>query len=1127
MEDLSIQEVIHDIQKYLEQIRRDFLVLPMYIPSSSTMEKLYQPIHCVLYKKDFHSTRSQQHAFLFSSLPDVMEHDTMLFTNIFSLSFWNDGIDYAYEQAMQFYEYYVSSPVRWEQLREERQRLFIVGKQGIGKSSLLKHEAYRVATEQLLRLSKEVSSDQLVLPLYLPLEKLAQLLPRQTTAYDAIISLVQTEYALSDVFVRWLRNWLPTNKVLYLFDGLDTIAEDARPALKQACEQLDANHLCHIIITSRYDAYEGAPFSPRKQEQTQEIELLGFAHEQRHDYIRAWFPQQPETAQRLQQEIENNPVLRMMAQVPLLLSFLCSVFLREGRLTSTYGALYEKVIQALLEAVVQQPSMSSSANNKAKELFMLLEQMAWRSTHGSDQWSQTISMEALADVDHADLLLLERAGLLLDVSLEGNTGAENSSVYRFSSPCLQCYLVARLLVRQTRQQWEALLYSISRYNPYWQSVLVLLTGMLENPQEMIEVIQQLPTNTGTVFLLARAALEAIQPLEHLEKRKNIARAIFPIAYSLSRKEKRQAVALLIQVLGIEVREKLLNLLHNQQSSEAVRSAAILALGQLGDPSTFELLLSLLQNREERTMNGNMMTLPFLRIAVIWVLGQLEIPEATQALIAIISDMAEPTQLRWAAIWMLGQLRATPAAEVIRRLLRQLPQQTNNPEIAYLRDVAIWSLGHLKDGSAVEELLSLILNKKEDQEVITAARRALQQIGESAIPYLAQQIVNPALSVDIRITLIEILCTINSRQVDYVLHDIMEKEENVTIWTIAMQAWKGRNQPYDLEPEHARNSLQDPQEIKISIDLLLNRDASPRKRSRAMARLRKEKEHSIIALMIRLAQDTTEATELRKSALIHGWEYGGSEVWPVLIKILQNQGEPDELRACAVECLHVKGPQSVDIFLQLIRDRCDAVRRAAVKALGDRRDLKAVDALLEMIVPADPSRKSLLYEDAFGALTKMQDAQTQRRVRAAIQGFLAAKRGESSPEMERYLHWVTFYALSEITDLISAMDVAWRFEGQKLYDFAVDVLERRYSLAAISLLRNWREKQSYDEEVGGEILIVFGQLGYPDTMDDVFQELWSKKGRIAGARRTGAAFALTFMGFAMFMNITQSIINESK
>jgi len=134
MENSFTLEAMNDLQQYLQRCLQHFSAAPPSFPFPKTMERIYQPIRCTLYKRDFHDPRSSEHAFLFSSLPDVMEHDTAILFDAFSLSFWSDGTEHAYMKTMPCYKYYANEPLIWEQVHEEKNALCSWANMGSAKA---------------------------------------------------------------------------------------------------------------------------------------------------------------------------------------------------------------------------------------------------------------------------------------------------------------------------------------------------------------------------------------------------------------------------------------------------------------------------------------------------------------------------------------------------------------------------------------------------------------------------------------------------------------------------------------------------------------------------------------------------------------------------------------------------------------------------------------------------------------------------------------------------------------------------------------------------------------------------------------------------------------------------------
>src|SRR5581483_1248054 len=170
------------------------------------------------------STSSAGAALLTSSLPEVFEHDTVLPVDLFALGSWS-RFDYQHAAAEQQYHSYAPPPLHWEHLVQTRKRIMVLGKHGIGKTSLLLYEGARTARIQLQKIEAgQASFHDLCLPLYLSLPTLLHFwknTPSSHEGYQAMIQALQVTYQLSPDFATWLASWLPDHQVFYLFDEYD------------------------------------------------------------------------------------------------------------------------------------------------------------------------------------------------------------------------------------------------------------------------------------------------------------------------------------------------------------------------------------------------------------------------------------------------------------------------------------------------------------------------------------------------------------------------------------------------------------------------------------------------------------------------------------------------------------------------------------------------------------------------------------------------------------------------------------------------------------------------------------------------------------------------------------------
>src|SRR5207247_2116247 len=82
----------------------------------------------------------------------------------------------------------------------------------------------------------------------------------------------------------------------------------------------------------------------------QELELVAFAQEQIEGFIDSWFAGHVEYGQHLLSTLRTEPPLRLLAGIPLLLSFLCLATALCDTIPTRRAELYETVLHLLLEA---------------------------------------------------------------------------------------------------------------------------------------------------------------------------------------------------------------------------------------------------------------------------------------------------------------------------------------------------------------------------------------------------------------------------------------------------------------------------------------------------------------------------------------------------------------------------------------------------------------------------------------------------------------------------------------------------------------------------------------------------------------------------------------------------------
>ncbi|NPA95244.1 MAG: NACHT domain-containing protein [Thermodesulfobacteria bacterium] len=251
-------------------------------------------------------------------------------------------------------------------LKRPEARLFILGKPGAGKTSLLKFLAWRALFPE------EQKEAQSAFPVFIPLHTLADTLKREEEKGKAEIEAFENHFyeLLAPSFEKWLSRdpqrihaftevLLRSKEVLLLFDGLDEIDDSEQRENMRAFLQRLARRYPHtsIIVSSRlsarrlqtFDTYLVAPFDENQIQQ----------------YSKKWFgmvarltqnkqgqenrtKQETDRSAQFLRELQGTPALKDLAKLPLMLNLLCLTFDTYQELVSKRVELYRQATDALL-----------------------------------------------------------------------------------------------------------------------------------------------------------------------------------------------------------------------------------------------------------------------------------------------------------------------------------------------------------------------------------------------------------------------------------------------------------------------------------------------------------------------------------------------------------------------------------------------------------------------------------------------------------------------------------------------------------------------------------------------------------------------------------------------------------
>ncbi|MCX6911347.1 MAG: NACHT domain-containing protein [Verrucomicrobia bacterium] len=447
----------------------------------------------------------------------------------------------------------------WDrEVRGHVRRGVVVGDPGLGKTWLLKWEAARYAQEAATQLREDGNRDAVVIPIYRRLSDIAEALANgAATLPDAVIQSLRKlqlpakdpvpSHRLSDDLINLLRQRLGSDKCLLLLDAFDEVPADRRqPLLVALGDWVPKNPQACILFTSRVVGYSPPWPIPEQSETEREMELMPFDDSQIGDFANAFFAGDPPAAQELREAIIRTPQLRGMAQIPLLLGFLCALHREQRqqapaqRLNFAHwrrNDLYEAVLRRLLSGAWRDTTRRSAEDVNAK--LPLITELAYRLfQEGREQfyWSElastikaiwgwsTGSLPPYQEKQVKDKIteMSEEDGLLV------KAGAGENPPYLFLHLTFQEYLAACALaglINDPAKGWMTEIVAAGKrrtvqdlvdhkaWDPRWQEVIVLLAGRLEDPVPLLEMLADpKPTKTnphGDDYFRHRLALAAL------------------------------------------------------------------------------------------------------------------------------------------------------------------------------------------------------------------------------------------------------------------------------------------------------------------------------------------------------------------------------------------------------------------------------------------------------------------------------------------------------------------------------------------------------------------------------------------------------------------------------------------
>jgi V8-like Glu-specific endopeptidase len=383
-----------------------------------------------------------------------------------------------------------------------RKRLLILGRAGIGKSTLCQHIAHQWAEGKLWK-------EKFDALFWIPLRKL-QHAHSAETASSFIFQHCCQEMS-ENLYANDVADYLKQNKdrILFVLDGLDEVSMEENSLQKGIVDEL--KQFPHWIITSR-------PHAAGSIQADSTIENVGFASKTIELYIQKSFP---ENGQAVSQKIRQNPINFGLCHIPINLELVCSILKKSkgdiAFITSMTG-LYEELSLVLKKNFLVEKIGIPEAGTwierdfhlhrkdefdmkkiktRIEKIFTTLEWIAWT---GMEQKQLYFSFNSgkMGDIyfdSYSSSQADQRKPLFIDICTSGflQSSGDNEEFlkneYSFLHLTFQEFFAARYLVRllQTSPDEAAKLITEIKFDPRHKVVIWFIAGILKEELESLDL----------------------------------------------------------------------------------------------------------------------------------------------------------------------------------------------------------------------------------------------------------------------------------------------------------------------------------------------------------------------------------------------------------------------------------------------------------------------------------------------------------------------------------------------------------------------------------------------------------------------------------------------------------------
>lgn len=376
---------------------------------------------------------------------------------------------------------------------------------GYGKSTLLKHVAFRYGTKQVPE-----GAPQLI-PFLLVLREYRDLLCHEKSPDlpTLIVHHHMKNLPGSDVLnpsFNWVLTVLRSGRALVMLDGFDEVDKKQRPVLaKWITQQMRRYEKSRFLLTSRPNAYKYQDSTSRVVMNTL-LWVLKFNADQRNLFVTSWYESQEKHAnmmrkdapdvkkaaykasQELLEQIEAQPSLRDLARNPLLLNMIAT-FHRSvpgAKLPERKVDLYQDICNLQLTTRPRSRGVAKIITQCGAEDILQEIAFAMMKRRQPTRISKNLLLDGLAKILKRKQERFEAKDFLAEIVQVSELLVQQEDEYEFAHFSFQEYLAAKYISR-TKQ--ESFLYGYL-HDDKWRPTILLYAAQV-NPTKLIrEAISQ-------------------------------------------------------------------------------------------------------------------------------------------------------------------------------------------------------------------------------------------------------------------------------------------------------------------------------------------------------------------------------------------------------------------------------------------------------------------------------------------------------------------------------------------------------------------------------------------------------------------------------------------------------------